>query len=135
MRRWDASKGAWETLDDKPVRYWDHGKGAWVVDPSHSPKESYEVSSCEIPMHQVPKTSKHVYTVPKPWDSVDRVKFPETWKTLVMLYYAKDWHSGKYIPESDYINRITKGIYVPEPKGWRDWHGDGNEGNPYYMGD
>lgn len=67
-----------------------------------------------------PYTYVHTPYVPvKPWDGIDRKKWPNTWMWLFGLYYiGSRWYNGKTIPDSDFRDRVEKGIYKPEPKGY-----------------
>lgn len=88
---------------------WDWKKGKGLVGGYHS--------------HQTPQ-----YKPVKPWEGIDRAKWPNTYFFCVSLYYIGNrWYEGKSIPDEDYRNRVTKGIYKPEPKypkyyGTEDYH-------------
>jgi len=60
---------------------WDPYRGIWTTQPVEEPvwmkKRHY---SAYVPP-------------PKPWEGLDRNRFPATWNILVMFYYSGDWHS------------------------------------------
>lgn len=59
----------------------------------------------------------YVYTPVKAWDGVDRKKWPNTWMWLFSHYYIGNrWYAGKHISDTDFRDRVEKGIYRPEPK-------------------
>lgn len=63
--------------------------------------------------------SNYVYVSVKPYDHIDYKKWPSTYMYLLGLYNIKNyWYDGKTIPDPDYRDRIEKGIYKPEPKGY-----------------
>lgn len=98
--------------------YFDIAKSEWVTlrfGPKGGPNGSYLAASCEIPPKVEHKTPL-VYTPVRPWEGVDRNRFPATWQILVYQYFQYDWWKGKYLKDEDYRDRILRGVYVKEEK-------------------
>lgn len=152
-KKWSHSINAWVLDTDYDGiktghQHYDAQTNTWVdnepTDPSERTK-SYTVASCEIPIQKVgqeervkqlvagpdqPNTTT-TWTPCRPWEGVDRTKWPYTWWTLLMLYYSDKWHTeGKYIDDSDYRDRVFKGIYRPEPKKY-EYHPGKSHYGPY----
>lgn len=60
--------------------------------------------------------NSYTYVPVKPWEGLDRKKWPNTFMTLLRLYYDSSWYHGKTIPDSEYRDRILHGKYAKEPK-------------------
>lgn len=104
------------------IAHYDIKKGEWVEtrdEPKKEEEKTYEVASCEIPPKKVTTSqstsTSYNWSEAKPWEGIDRWKWPNTWNKLIMLYYSKEWW-GKYISNDEYRDRILRGIYKPEPK-------------------
>lgn len=130
---WDAKTGTWVKditqersltgqIADIGAEREKKGKKAEEIPDGAGPRleKTYEVSSCEVPTKTVssePYRPKQIGPS-KPWENVDRHKFPNTFMRLIQMYYASDWYkAGPYIPDDDYRDRIYRGVYKPLPKG------------------
>lgn len=130
-KTWDDSLNAWRVdkrVDSGPspkdgpntMSYFDIKQAQWVT-LTFGPKEEtegYYTASCELPPRVVPRdqpTQTHNYNLGpvRPWEGVDRNRFPETWKMLVFLYFQNDWWRGRYIRDDIYKQRLA-GEYVKE---------------------
>lgn len=122
--------------------------------PAAKEEKVYEVASCELPVRLVkaseptveravdPKTYGKGYNAwdwdpVRPWENVDRNRWPSTWNKLVQLYFHEDWNKyqqGKYISNGEYRDRIYNKIYKPETKSSVVTVNDDDAGNPYVYG-
>lgn len=116
----------------EPGTYWDAKEGRWVKDVTQEKSLTAQIADVgkevekrkieEIPATKVitsssSSSSSYQYNTTRPWTGMDRFKWPNTFMTLIKMYYAKDWWSaGPYIAEDDYRDRILKGIYKPQVK-------------------
>ena len=58
-----------------------------------------------------------MYVEVKPWDGVDRAKWPNTFMYLMGQYYIHGrWSEGLTITNKEYQDRVLRGKYAPEPK-------------------
>ncbi len=121
---------------DEPVRgkkRWDHNLRDWVVDlpvDLTEPEQPAEVERSKAreaarkAENKTPRDGVQTYghshyesqwTPIKPWDGVDRFRWPNTFLKLVQLYYDGAWHQhGKYIPD-EFMKKRLAGDYSDKP--------------------
>lgn len=70
----------------------------------------------------------YVYDPAKPWEGLDRFKYPATWHLLLKLYFDREWWKfGIYIPDEEYRDRVLRGVYIKRSPGYRhytEWQTD-----------
>lgn len=88
--------------------WWDC-KGVASGLPQYNPGTYHVNRSKRAKRDTIPQSAGYTYVPKKPWDGLDKRRWPSTFATLMLLYYSPDWWtSTKYVETEEEKAELRK---------------------------